>query len=60
MVLSKNVATDLDDCAMETDELSPLAAILPGHAWLLDQLPALHHFEAIKMEACLALRSVSS
>ena len=57
MVLAK---THMDDTAMETEyyESAEVMAI-PSHKWLLDQLPTIPQFDAIKPQACAALRQVT-
>lgn len=56
MVLSRS---HMDESAMESEyyESAEVMAI-PSHKWLLDQLPTLPQFDAIKHDACAALRQV--
>ena len=61
MVLSKSHINHLDDEEeMEVEERGLADIISPAHHWLLNQLPSLPQFPAVKAQACAALRQVSS
>ena len=57
MVLSKDQLDVRIDEPMDLDD-NPAAAVIPSHKWLLEQLPFIPQFSAVKPQACAALRQV--
>ncbi|KAK2152727.1 hypothetical protein LSH36_320g00001 [Paralvinella palmiformis] len=55
MVLSKDQLDVRIDEPMDLDD-NPAAAVIPSHKWLLEQLPFIPQFSAVKPQACAALR----
>lgn len=55
MVLLKPSA---DESASSASNSKGIIPALTCHRWLLEQLPSLPQFDAIKIQACLALRHV--
>ena len=56
MVLARD-HIDEEDSPMEVEEI-PAVTVIPSHRWLLEQLPSLPQFDAIKQATCATLRSV--
>ena len=57
MVLAKDQLDVQIEEPMEVDE-NPSVTAIPTHKWLLEQLPSLPQFTAVKPQACAALRQV--